>query len=213
MALINCKECKREISDKARSCPGCGMPLELNESQGIDSFETKKTDDETLEIKDGLGIPIIKFFNEIDKQPQLSNHLNGGVRVGHSSYHYLKIRITNTGQYTLNGMLKLRAFLQDGTYSNYTQHLKDIRPGDSYSFRTFAGNCDSITVESLIFEYLWDRKHKSITIDINKKAVRNFLGQYILEKPKKVPIKISKKQEALAIIVVLLVFSLYYGVG
>lgn len=26
MALINCPECNREISDKAPSCPGCGAP-------------------------------------------------------------------------------------------------------------------------------------------------------------------------------------------
>jgi len=27
MALINCPECKKEISDKAESCPHCGFPL------------------------------------------------------------------------------------------------------------------------------------------------------------------------------------------
>jgi len=27
MALINCPECKREISDKASACPGCGAPV------------------------------------------------------------------------------------------------------------------------------------------------------------------------------------------
>ncbi len=27
MALINCKECGKEISDQAKSCPHCGMPL------------------------------------------------------------------------------------------------------------------------------------------------------------------------------------------
>jgi hypothetical protein len=27
MALINCSECNREISDKAESCPGCGAPV------------------------------------------------------------------------------------------------------------------------------------------------------------------------------------------
>ncbi|MBQ6884722.1 MAG: zinc ribbon domain-containing protein [Clostridia bacterium] len=27
MALINCIECGKEISDKAKSCPHCGMPL------------------------------------------------------------------------------------------------------------------------------------------------------------------------------------------
>jgi hypothetical protein len=27
MALIKCKECGREVSDKAQSCPGCGAPI------------------------------------------------------------------------------------------------------------------------------------------------------------------------------------------
>ena len=27
MALINCPECNKEISDKAKSCPNCGLPL------------------------------------------------------------------------------------------------------------------------------------------------------------------------------------------
>ncbi len=27
MALINCKECGKEISDQAQSCPSCGVPL------------------------------------------------------------------------------------------------------------------------------------------------------------------------------------------
>ena len=33
MALINCKECSREVSDKAFSCPGCGAPIENKNSQ------------------------------------------------------------------------------------------------------------------------------------------------------------------------------------
>ena len=27
MALINCPECRRRISDMAETCPGCGFPL------------------------------------------------------------------------------------------------------------------------------------------------------------------------------------------
>ena len=27
MALIKCKECGKEISDKAKSCPNCGNPI------------------------------------------------------------------------------------------------------------------------------------------------------------------------------------------
>jgi hypothetical protein len=40
MALINCIECKKEISDKAVSCPHCGCPI--NNSgvviKGVDPF-------------------------------------------------------------------------------------------------------------------------------------------------------------------------------
>ena len=31
MALINCPECGKEISDKAASCPNCGCPIEKRE--------------------------------------------------------------------------------------------------------------------------------------------------------------------------------------
>lgn len=29
MSLINCTECGRQISDKAKSCPGCGAPIAI----------------------------------------------------------------------------------------------------------------------------------------------------------------------------------------
>ena len=32
MALINCFECGKEISDKATSCPNCGVPINKDES-------------------------------------------------------------------------------------------------------------------------------------------------------------------------------------
>ena len=28
MALINCPECEKEISDKVKACPHCGYPME-----------------------------------------------------------------------------------------------------------------------------------------------------------------------------------------
>lgn len=30
MALINCHECEREISDSAAACPGCGAPVQTS---------------------------------------------------------------------------------------------------------------------------------------------------------------------------------------
>lgn len=42
MALINCSECGKEISDKANTCPNCGAPI--------------KEDEIKREIKAGINI-------------------------------------------------------------------------------------------------------------------------------------------------------------
>lgn len=52
MALINCPECGKEISDKAKNCIHCGYPLDSVKSENI-SVVTKNTDensDETVHI-------------------------------------------------------------------------------------------------------------------------------------------------------------------
>lgn len=33
MALINCPECNKSISDQSNSCPGCGYPLKSNDTK------------------------------------------------------------------------------------------------------------------------------------------------------------------------------------
>jgi len=35
MALINCTECKKEISDKATACPGCGAPIKKSDNSEV----------------------------------------------------------------------------------------------------------------------------------------------------------------------------------
>lgn len=35
MALINCPECGKEVSDKAGACPNCGYPIQLTDSNPI----------------------------------------------------------------------------------------------------------------------------------------------------------------------------------
>lgn len=37
MALINCPECGKEISDKAASCPNCGCPIANDQQENFDS--------------------------------------------------------------------------------------------------------------------------------------------------------------------------------
>ena len=40
MALIECPECKREISDKATSCPHCGVPIRTTITQSDGQMST-----------------------------------------------------------------------------------------------------------------------------------------------------------------------------
>jgi hypothetical protein len=40
MSLINCKECKKQISDKALTCPNCGVPLYELENRNEKVSET-----------------------------------------------------------------------------------------------------------------------------------------------------------------------------
>lgn len=35
MALINCPDCKKEISAKAPNCPNCGCPIRDNRPQNV----------------------------------------------------------------------------------------------------------------------------------------------------------------------------------
>jgi hypothetical protein len=35
LALVNCSECNREVSDAAASCPGCGHPLRASAKNNV----------------------------------------------------------------------------------------------------------------------------------------------------------------------------------
>ena len=43
MALINCPECGKEISDRVKACPNCGFPLqeETNEVKQVEITNVK----------------------------------------------------------------------------------------------------------------------------------------------------------------------------
>lgn len=43
MALINCKECNKEISDKATACPNCGVPLSEIANSNITNYKDEST--------------------------------------------------------------------------------------------------------------------------------------------------------------------------
>lgn len=51
MALINCPECGKEISDKAQSCPNCGCPAsEWNSTKGAESDSQANDNDSSDDI-------------------------------------------------------------------------------------------------------------------------------------------------------------------
>jgi len=57
MALINCPECNKEISDKAPACPGCGSPIAV---AGPIQAAAKETEDS--------GAPQVQTIQETSKQ-------------------------------------------------------------------------------------------------------------------------------------------------
>lgn len=57
MALINCSECKKEISDKAESCPNCGAPLKS--SKPDKTLETQRAAVSQAKLNESLSTPFI----------------------------------------------------------------------------------------------------------------------------------------------------------
>lgn len=86
MALINCPECNKEISDKAVSCPNCGYPMKTDESKSAYSYNGQQYDISQIQwlLEQGEPIKEIKEFriltgaglaeakNAIDNLPRLS---------------------------------------------------------------------------------------------------------------------------------------------
>lgn len=60
MALIKCPECEKEISDKVKSCPNCGYPIEMddNETQKVElsSVNIKLDKDKKSKITRGIAL-------------------------------------------------------------------------------------------------------------------------------------------------------------
>ena len=71
MALINCPECKREISDKSSQCINCGAPSDLFKIQVLEEKKTKsefsessnKQEDKFLKLV--FSVIMYAFFTSI----------------------------------------------------------------------------------------------------------------------------------------------------
>lgn len=58
MSLVDCPECKRKISDRARFCPHCGLPFETIK-YGIVSVKNCTKNVICYELSNGLGYFIL----------------------------------------------------------------------------------------------------------------------------------------------------------
>lgn len=71
MALINCPECNKEISNKASSCPHCGCPINLNTGYTVYLTGYRDTDTAVLAgLKEVLNLDmnyedVVKILNNL----------------------------------------------------------------------------------------------------------------------------------------------------
>jgi len=79
MALIECSECSKEVSDKAGSCPHCGAPISTSDVTLVLCWSCKKEYPENLDAcpycKKGryVGVDLFKSIGSLLK--------NGGILV------------------------------------------------------------------------------------------------------------------------------------
>ena len=91
MALINCSECNKQISDKSDECIGCGAPSHVF----LKSKENLITEPvaENLTHVEGI-IPIEELTTEIDSNEEI-NVEQEGIVFDKKDSKYLAIKITN----------------------------------------------------------------------------------------------------------------------
>ncbi len=101
MAMINCLECKKEISNKAAYCPNCGYPLKQNESPDSGNVQEISCPDFPNDLT--IGGQIVNwggdaaFSGDFRPEDNIIRTINpGGVKV---LLHKLGINIA-TGLYT-----------------------------------------------------------------------------------------------------------------
>lgn len=79
MALIKCKECAKEISDKATTCPNCGAPTNSKVFNANIDVNTKINNKQAIYIIMGiiaLIIGLLLFFDGLDKTTSKTNTNN-----------------------------------------------------------------------------------------------------------------------------------------
>lgn len=82
MALINCPECSKEVSDKAASCPNCGYILKTattkNLPKGIDPKPANSSSEFSVKVLKGLmiGVGIVSIIYLVTTIIDIDGHSN-----------------------------------------------------------------------------------------------------------------------------------------
>ena len=77
MALINCPECEKQVSDKAVSCPNCGYPISqmVNSNSFKEGLKSSPKDYEetkqNLDAKEDLQSIILDVVNKYPKDSKV----------------------------------------------------------------------------------------------------------------------------------------------
>lgn len=62
MAMIKCKECDKEISDKAGACPHCGAPLAAQPAAAPNAIACPKCNIQLVPLTKPVSVSLAGFF-------------------------------------------------------------------------------------------------------------------------------------------------------
>ena len=120
MSLISCPECRREISDKAPTCPGCGIPIATTSETNNFGFDIEKSVDRysfsKIAFVAGKGtISIPQSYVFIDK------------KVGLGTFYYRLKQIDTDGSFQYSEILKVETNAPE-SFALYQNHPNPFNP-------------------------------------------------------------------------------------
>ena len=170
MALIKCSECEKEISDKATSCPNCGVPMKsLKEESEPTSKPVAKEGGEKSKtgLHAGIGIAILAVIAIIIFVATQSGGGSRPANIGDRIYGLGVAAVEAVDEY-LDGRISVSA-AEDrvrNSYNGIQNHVGDLTPQEvGVSTRTL-----TLSME------LMDRRHGRVA-DEDVLEARNRLAE------------------------------------
>ena len=162
MALINCSECGKEISDKALTCPNCGAPVENDERENIKAkksanSQTSKTYMGIIALGLGFAAIIMPYFAAVFLVP--AAFITGAIAIKQKQ-ELLGILAIALSLFGLSGIFEVSREIDQAT--------KEIERIFEDPF-----NVDNIDEDSLIITY---DKYQQIQDGMTYEEVKEIIG-------------------------------------